>query len=473
MLNYKELVAKEKCMVIAPAGYGKTHTISECLLYTSGKQLILTHTHAGVASIKEKIKNAKIHSSSYHVETITSYAQKYVNSFYIGDDIPDQENGKNYFPFIIEKATQIFKIKPITEIIRATYCGLFVDEYQDCNLSQHNLIKELSNLLPTRILGDYLQGIFGFTGDLVDLNNSEQFRTFINNKIELTTPWRWKKANNDLLGNQLKKIRKKLINKESLDLNSFNAIEFVQLRKGDLRNFRSDYYRKIWSLVNEKSLLIIHPQSANIIPRIKFVQSFKNNFRLLESIDDKKFYSLAKKIDDSENEHIIIIIKEICLEIFNKTEIKKWFNDRDLKRKSKQEDKILIEPIKNIFDSLKSEISFSKIAKSLDLISKLPGIICYRKEIFNNITSALIEAKSESLTVLEAMKKRRNKIRVIGRKVYGKCIGTTLLTKGLEFETVVILNAHTFDCPKHLYVALTRASKRLIVISEQNILRIN
>ena len=69
------------------------------------------------------------------------------------------------------------------------------------------------------------------------------------------------------------------------------------------------------------------------------------------------------------------------------------------------------------------------------------------------------------------MENRRNKLRRVGRKVFGRCLGTTLLTKGLEFENVVVLNAHEFKCPKHLYVALTRASKRLVVISEKHTLQ--
>ena len=68
------------------------------------------------------------------------------------------------------------------------------------------------------------------------------------------------------------------------------------------------------------------------------------------------------------------------------------------------------------------------------------------------------------------MFEKRNHIRRVGRKLYGRCIGTTLLTKGLEFDTVIVLNAHEFTCPKNLYVALTRASKRLIVCTKNSIL---
>jgi len=54
-MDYAEFVSKPKSMIVAPAGYGKTYAIALCLSHTKGKQLILTHTNAGVASLKEKI----------------------------------------------------------------------------------------------------------------------------------------------------------------------------------------------------------------------------------------------------------------------------------------------------------------------------------------------------------------------------------------------------------------------------------
>ncbi|WP_179338763.1 DEAD/DEAH box helicase family protein [Winogradskyella ludwigii] len=90
MFDVQNFVSKQKSLLIAPAGYGKTHTISESLKKTTGRQLILKHTHAGVSSIKEKLKKAQIASHNFNVETITSFAQKYVLSFYINkDEIPE------------------------------------------------------------------------------------------------------------------------------------------------------------------------------------------------------------------------------------------------------------------------------------------------------------------------------------------------------------------------------------------------
>ncbi len=115
-MNYKNFISKSHSMLIAPAGYGKTHTIAECLEYTIGKQLVLTHTHVGVSSIKEKIKKRGIGSSNYNVETITSFAQKYVIAFYDNSKIPPQENSKKYYPFIINKFLEILELNQIKKI---------------------------------------------------------------------------------------------------------------------------------------------------------------------------------------------------------------------------------------------------------------------------------------------------------------------------------------------------------------------
>ena len=53
------------------------------------------------------------------------------------------------------------------------------------------------------------------------------------------------------------------------------------------------------------------------------------------------------------------------------------------------------------------------------------------------------------------------------KKFYSQGLAT-LLTKGLEFDTVVILNAHDFKCPKHLYVALTRAKEKKLIEAQKD-----
>jgi len=186
----------------------------------------------------------------------------------------------------------------------------------------------------------------------------------------------------------------------------------------------------------------------------------------MESIDEKSFYKLSKKLDEINQENMFSILREVSLELFNKTEFNKWFNDSGVKKRRVENFEVKIQPIKQKLEILRQQFSYSIVAKLLEDIKMLDGIKCYRKELFSSLCRVLEEAEEDNISVHEAMLNKRNTIRRMGRRVYGKCIGTTLLTKGLEFDAVLIVDAHKFTCPKNLYVALTRASKRLIIFSK-------
>ncbi len=468
-MDYKEFVSKPKSIIVAPAGYGKTHAIATCLKHTKGRQLILTHTHAGVASLKEKILQKDIKNKHYRVETITGFAQKYVNAFYCGEDIPEQEDSKAYYPFIIEKAKNLFKLNPIRDVINATYSGLFVDEYQDCIIGQHIFIKTLAEILPTHVLGDRLQGIFDFNGDTLvdfdeDLNDFEKLP-------DLTEPWRWK-IDNPGLGECLKQIRTLLEEKREIDLDLFRRfIEVLVVSENDKYVPGKDYNIKIWNLMGEKNLLIMHPDSTNINIRKTFIKRFNNSFILVEAIDDKDFYKFSKEFDKINLGNFYIILYILIPKLFNgETSRNNWFNKDGVKRKISESDRNIIRPLVRDFEKIKQKLSYSLISEILKKIEKLSGIKCYRRELFCNLCKALEQAEHKGISVYEAMKEIRNIKRRVGRKIRGRCIGTTLLTKGLEFDTVAVLDVHKFKCPKNFYVAITRASKKLIILAAYTIL---
>ncbi|MED5705207.1 UvrD-helicase domain-containing protein, partial [Enterobacter hormaechei] len=59
----------------------------------------------------------------------------------------------------------------VSEVLKASYAHLIVDEYQDCSVPQHYIVYFLSLILPTCVLGDPMQAIFGFRGNaLADWN---------------------------------------------------------------------------------------------------------------------------------------------------------------------------------------------------------------------------------------------------------------------------------------------------------------
>jgi AAA domain len=475
-MDYSEFVNGAKTMLIAPAGYGKTYTIVECLKHTMGKQLILTHTHAGVAAIKEKIKTAGIENKKYQIETICGFAQKYVNSFYSGDDMPEQEE-KRYFPFIIEQACDLFRIDQVKKVIELTYSGLFVDEYQDCSKKQHEMIIALSDTLPTHILGDPMQGIFDFNGDIVDLNSDiDDFEI-----SRLDTPHRWYNNGKNALGYALKTIRDSLENGQSIDLNTYrsiNGLEIYSVGPREIWQPMSNYRRTInRQISNSSSLLLLVPNvysksNINSRKKLKAQIDYTKSLNLIEAIDQEDLYKLAVNIDGIINspESFIQIKDNVLSMIFNVSDINQWFNSTGLKNKRNPDEKIKSEKMGKMLDDF---IDTPFPSAMLVILKKLKEDFKFkygREELFNGIMKALETATHENISVYEGMKQHRNVIRRVGRKVTGKCLGTTLLTKGLEFDTVVILDAHEFDCPKHLYVALTRCCKELIVFTENMIL---
>jgi len=467
MHEVDEIIHNEKSMIIAPAGYGKTHFITSCVSAASSKQLILTHTHSGVASLRQKLKKACIESKFYNVETITSFAQKYVFAYSDQKQLPSQEDSKKYYPYIIEKATEIFSFSHIKSVLQATYSMLYVDEYQDCSEDQHQLILSLAEVMNVCILGDPLQGIFDFsTKNPIDLTDKNFFSGFWENRYELSTPWRWVINDSDELGYNLHQIRQKISETNSIDLRLFNSINLT-ISKDPYRN----NYSEIMKIISDnENLLVIIPDSKQINKRLDFQKRFLNRLVLLEAIDGKDFYALAKKCDQIIASGTFPMLLDLMKIVCNKTAVDIWFNNSGVKNKRDPADNAIIQPVNEKLMSFLSSKNPKDLALFLHLITKLPKIKCYRKDLLFSLIDSIEITQISKETVYKAMMEKRNFIRRVGRDVNNKCIGTTLLTKGLEFESVLIINCNEFTCRRNFYVAATRASKRLYIITNNPIL---
>jgi len=410
-------------------------------------------------------------------------------AFYCQNDIPGRDDINAYYAFIIEKAIELLKVESIKKILKLSYDGLFVDEYQDCTISQHNIILALSEVLPTHILGDPMQGIFGFNEPLVnfetDLHHFEEIG-------QLDFPWRWyKEGNNKVLGDSLKDIRNILKSKnKSINLSDYkSAIETINISESDIYNANSLYREELNKLIIDgkdnqdlPSLLLIVPEyfehgilRGSIVARSKLKAQidFSNQLILLEAIDNKDYYSLAKTIDNlvynigSKRKKTKSLNQELFSKLFNKGNIDKWIIEDRIIRKRPPAD-ILSKKLELL---IKMFIDNPSIQAILDLMKFLKYDLKFkskRNDLFFSLLKSMNIAIAESKSVYESMISHKNIIRRIGRKVHGKCLGTTLLTKGLEFDTVAILNAHRFEDYKHFYVAITRASKRLVIFTERH-----
>ena len=474
-MDIEAFLSADKSIVIAPAGYGKTYTIAEAIAAYRGdkKVLVLTHTHAGIASLKEKFAQKGIAAAKYHLDTICSYALNLTKTYHIEkSEIPQESDMNAMFAFAIEHATQMLRAKPIKCMLAAKYEHLIVDEYQDCSDIQHRMILEIANTLKTHLLGDPLQGIFGFREERVVDFDDESFAPFRAHCQTLDTPWRWNNAGNAVLGQDLARIREKLLAGEDVDLREYGSIICLVGDEQDYARPKTAIRTQIFRELN-RDAVIIHPMSTGVYPRKKVAQQFEKYvpLQVIEPIDAKDYYEWCDTFDRLSGLPLVRAVAEMIIVACSKTPVDYWINAKgELKRKSKEVDLEARSGLKEIVNSLCTQKSYGLIAVLIDAIGNLYNVTVYRKEFVRNMVKVLVDANKLGLTATEALVRNRNIVRRSGRALTKKSIGTTLLTKGLEFDNVVVLNAHKFDSPRHLYVALTRCCKRQVVITNNPVL---
>lgn len=480
-ISIESFLSANKSMIIAPAGHGKTHTIVDCLEmfhHQDKKILILTHTHAGISSIKSKIVARNIHPTIYEINTICSFTLNLTLAYVPEYLLPDDSNMRAKYQKAQEFALQLITAKPVQSVLRAKYEHIIVDEYQDCDTYQHQLIDTLGEIIKVHILGDHMQGIFDFNGNPVDLESSafDEYRQHIQT---LNIPWRWNIVGAHELGKEILLIRALLESHQDVDLRKYKYIQYVQTHKNDLywRGKSTPetpeiikLLRKCLSNNHTGNVLVIHPHSFMKDSRIKLTKTLYN-IGMLESIDDSDFYETVKAFENNVEKSLIASIKVFLKETCVASSLDEWLHDDGSLVNVRAVKKLpTFTKIKEIIDPLLKQKTPSIILSTISQLRNLLNIKVVRNDVYYTIERVLIDASRRNISLSESLKHNRDVVRRIGRNIQGKYLGTILLTKGLECDTVIVLNAHQFPDGKHLYVALSRCSKRLIVASDSPIL---
>lgn len=76
-----KIMQMSSAAIIAPAGHGKTEMIADIVERSTGKQLLLTHTNAGVDAIEKRLQKRKISKEKYTVTTIAAFCIKWCVSY--------------------------------------------------------------------------------------------------------------------------------------------------------------------------------------------------------------------------------------------------------------------------------------------------------------------------------------------------------------------------------------------------------
>ncbi len=460
--------------LVAPAGYGKTHTIAQSVKFLKDKNvnkiLVLTHTNAGISSIREKFQKELVSLKSVNIFTIAGFLQKIVFSL-SKDGLPNDEDYNVFYSKLYDSSLELFKHNEILKfVIENSYSHIFIDEFQDCNRKQFKIIKELCKWnVNVHILIDPLQSIFAFEDNHPNYFRLEKFfRNHNANIFQLDTPQRWERVNSPL-GQYVDNWRNLISN--AID-NRLSHLDFNQLKGVEYSNvdFESAIHN-INELLNvSKDLLVLHSNSGinNVESRGQICIRTRYKLRLIESIDNVDFHLLANTIDQalSSDSNVISVIYKIMSDIrTSKTNLEQWIKPDRLVNKRSQEDKALSLKLQTAIDNQSKKRA---IVDSINILMHDIKLNFQRAELLYEIKSAIESSIISGKTIKEEIFIKRNLARIQGRKIKGNVIGTTLLTKGLEADTVLLLKPSDLflmkNGLKHLYVALTRAVNRIILI---------
>ncbi len=457
----ESLCRPEHSSLLAPAGYGKTEEIVRAVSISEGKQLILTHTNAGVASLKSRLRKFKVPNSKFSIDTIASWLLKYSAAYPKISGLTEVHPEQNEWQQVYTASMNLFHCKFIREIIQSTYSGVFIDEYQDCTLVQHNLVVRLADMLPVRILGDPLQGIFGFRDDDPLINWDSDVLPIFKPLPELQIPWRWINGNKEL-GNWLIKLRKSLLDDERMDLSTVSEIEWYEW------SIEKEIEIGYKTLKNKGSIVGIQmwPQDAH--------DSAKRLGGIYQSMEEMECKRLMYWVDQfDQNDGIPLVISVINF-IYECMVQENYFSEVIKLLKEKDVDGLLS------IDNRELGLAFNRLATVRDLSSiviiildilKNKQLKIYRRELLGEMKRSVQALSSEGYQNLhDAAWNIRYRTRVNGRKPEWKTISRTLLIKGLEFDHAIILDASKLQNKMHFYVAATRGSQSLAILSPSPII---
>lgn len=461
-----EIFALNNALITAPAGHGKTEMIADMVEYADGKQLVLTHTNAGVNAISGRIKKRGIDMKKCEITTIASYCAKWCSAYPVDtktDDLlwKDRRGIKDFYQRLYSGTKKLFTHEWAKKVLQASYSGIIVDEYQDCQKTQHDIFVTMNTCLPVRALGDPMQGIFSFGGDLVKWDEIP----FQEVKID-TKPWRWLSTNPEL-GYALMELREDLTSVLSgkakvIDLTSYG--DSIEVLSPEDINPRYIMERA----KNFENLVYLTQWPSQQLEVSKKMPGFQHD----EKQDLDELFLFAERFDETdEGELMLSFINFVstCATVVGAEldTYKKHLSSGDFD-----------------FGRITKNVEFGSLllslrgAKKTDVLLKMMEWMwawpvfrrhLYRKELFIVMGKSVRMAKNTGCSILNAAEQIRANPRYDSKESNARFLSSrTLLSKGLEFDCVILdLTSWQGIDVRNFYVALTRARKKVFIISNK------
>lgn len=449
-----DLAATARSYVIAPAGCGKTELIAAAVAAEPyRRQLVLTHTNAGVAALRGRLRRYGVPRSQARVETIAGFALRIATAYPATSGFDNRQPRDAAWADVYAAAGRVLGTRSGREILAASYQGAYVDEYQDCITDQHALVLAIDDVLPTRILGDPLQGIFGFRGQqIVDWDELDKH---FERLPDLSTPWRWRETNRDL-GEWLLQVRPTLLRGDRPDF-----------RSGPIRVDKNTAPSQVMAcgrLIKENSVVAIRkfPREAHDI-----ASKLGGNYTSMEEMESKDLLRHAEIIDKRngpERALAVVDFAALCVTQVGKhlATAKKHLGAGAIPvATAGAANQAAVEGLRLVAQSQEP----AAVASALAAIARLPDSKTYRRELLAEMQSTLrLAVSAPGRPWADVAWDIRDRARRNGRTLERRIVSRTLLIKGLEFDHAIVLNADELDA-KDLYVAMTRGSRTLTVLT--------
>lgn len=453
--------------VTAPAGCGKTQLIADALGQHAGTKpvLVLTHTNAGVTALRARLQRGGVPNSGYRVSTIDGFAMRLAAKFPLraglNAGVLDLANPNADYPAVRTAVLGLLQAGHIGDPMASTYSRLLVDEYQDCNTAQHAIVCSIAQTLPTCILGDPMQAIFGFRDPLVHWEQEAQ--AAFPPIGALQTPWRWRLAGMDALGAWLLQARTSLQAGQPVDLREApEGVEWVRLTQGMKLQQRLAAARA--EAPNRDGRVLVIGDSMNVNGRHQLTMQTPGATSV-EAVDLKDLLNFARRFDLA-SPNALRLLAEFATSMMTEVGTANLLARVETIRGGRART-----PATPAEAAAVAFVTTPNYTTSIDLLLSLAdqrGARVYRPEVLHCCISALRAAGGEGGFIGAAMQIRERN-RHLGRPMGRRAVGSTLLLKGLEADVAVILEPERMTA-QHLYVALTRGARRVVVCSSTPLL---
>lgn len=463
---------KGRGFVRADAGFGKTHLIADAVEQLEGSHLVLTHTHAGVDAIKKKLKAKQIPTHRFRVDTIAGFVLRlclaYRGHSKWSDPNPTGEGWDKLYDCCQLLLRQTF----LHRILNASFKRLLVDEYQDCSNSQHDLVMGFSEHLPTIVLGDPLQGIFDWNGMV---NWQSQVEATFTSLGTLEIPYRWRNAGAEELGDWLVKVRLKLEHNERIDLTDAprNFVNFKQFSESELRIQQVNSVR-YFSLPQGQTLVAIHGSGfANKAKCHHLAKKTSGVCSSIEEVEGTRLRDFVRRFD-AETEPgnrlrlLLTFLKDNCTSGVARSLSAGSMRGERAKIGRRTKNAAITELANDYIDNPICD-NLIKLQNSLRGCST---VTVYAKDLWARLRDVLLEASScDERNLQAAFTRFQSRFRHRGRPIHShRIVATTLLIKGLQYDHAIILDATSLS-KKDFYVAITRGSRSLTILSTERIIQ--